>query len=1191
LEFHRSRFVARESELKRLEEFCLGRDPGYLLVEALGGFGKTTLLARLIVRLEVARDRVSPFCVFFMIRSEGARNTADAFLKAVNAQLLDVLGLPGGTPPELDQLASQFSELWGLARSAAGADTPLVLVVDGLDDMAAEPSTIVSLLPSGLTDWVHVIVSSRPEPSARENADREHPLRSAEVLELGPFGEQSTSLVLEHYGVPQEQARALAPRVVTVTGGEPLFVRFVCEEVGHDGEAALLRIEADPPHDVEDYFRQQLHGLDNMRLGDVSWDLLGLLAVARGGLRPEEMADALGKRLHEVKTALRPVERYLLPSNAREFFHRTFRELVAGEFTDAELSGYRVQIVDWCRRYAERDWPPETPAYILAEYAEHLANQGDQRALITLCDRHWFRRHLEATGSPYGFLRDAELALEASRSLADGMGDEIHLCLLIATVASVATRSPPSAIGVLARLGEFRQAYGYSNTALPAGRIRAFTEIAKAHSDAGNDKAAHDALDQAIRALMETELDLEDLSVVADAAGVAGYIGGLEQLLGLVRAIHDQSEEMDHLERARRMVPVLSALAAAGDYQRAQQLARTALQDDVEELAEVPLRASLAAIAGSIRSLQACEESANSAPTEWHRVLAFAAVAQAAAHLGDPREAARLGEQTVEIVSDLQDVTQLRLACQAVELLSDPSFAQHRESLMRRAFEIGRHLGDFGLFAYHPGAIETTAGVVTFEEVREATAALQGGSDKENSLSVLAALCALLGRPAEARSLVDGIPLGDGSFRNGAVESVVACLSSVGLLDDALSLAGQAPGSESRAVALGVVAGHLFEAGLTDRAGSVARQAIAESERPGDLPSKAAAFAAISCASREVGDPATAESAAEDAYTTLTTELPARRTPEATGQVVQALLGVGRVDESRALALEESTWKGSVGPHGGSPGRSDVLAHVAHAYISIDRSDAARELTELAADVATSDRDYDRVASEMAAARAFHELGEVDRAAALVERMRAAVEATPPDADLGRPGSVAHVATALKHWGRDDEAMDLARDAAERLRTRGWLDDVDVAESLAEVGLSDEAMILAREAAERRLRERFLLALDDVAFTRSVALLPPAERPDALLRLRKLASETSMPWQCITLSIVGAALHRLGRPEGLACTREALRLSRQALRWVLLSILQEDATVVADLDRGKTLRRVHQSLREIDQWWVDPAES
>jgi hypothetical protein len=150
---------------------------------------------------------------------------------------------------------------------------------------------------------------------------------------------------------------------------------------------------------------------------------------------------------------------------------------------------------------------------------------------------------------------------------------------------------------------------------------------------------------------------------------------------------------------------------------------------------------------------------------------------------------------------------------------------------------------------------------------------------------------------------------------------------------------------------------------------------------------------------------------------------------------------------------------------------------------------------------------------------------------------------------------------------------------------------VDVAESLAEVGLSDEAMILAREAAERRLRERFFLALDDVAFTRSVALLPPAERPDALLRLRKLASETSMPWQCITLSIVGAALHRLGRPEGLACTREALRLSRQALRWVLLSILQEDATVVADLDRGKTLRRVHQSLREIDQWWVDPAES
>jgi hypothetical protein len=117
--YHRERFVARERELARIAEVVGRPEPGYLLVEAPGGFGKSVLCAQVVDRVLDGRwPGPAPILACFFVRADGARNTTVAFLQAVNGQLLDRLNLAGGTPPELAALQAQLSQLWVIRGGA-----------------------------------------------------------------------------------------------------------------------------------------------------------------------------------------------------------------------------------------------------------------------------------------------------------------------------------------------------------------------------------------------------------------------------------------------------------------------------------------------------------------------------------------------------------------------------------------------------------------------------------------------------------------------------------------------------------------------------------------------------------------------------------------------------------------------------------------------------------------------------------------------------------------------------------------------------------------------------------------------------------------------------------------------------------------------------------------------------------------
>jgi hypothetical protein len=55
-----------------------------------------------------------------------------------------------------------------------------------------------------------------------------------------------------------------------MTRGEPLFARFVAEDLARDGERALGRLERTAPTRVQAYFEQQLRQLRERAEGELA---------------------------------------------------------------------------------------------------------------------------------------------------------------------------------------------------------------------------------------------------------------------------------------------------------------------------------------------------------------------------------------------------------------------------------------------------------------------------------------------------------------------------------------------------------------------------------------------------------------------------------------------------------------------------------------------------------------------------------------------------------------------------------------------------------------------------------------------------------------------------------------------------------------------------------------------------------
>jgi len=386
LSFYGTVFVGRESLLTEIMQPAIPA-PAYSLILAPAGFGKSALSAQLVHRWEQsAWPDPRPALLYFFTRQETAENTLIFFLQRINAQLLNLLPqFEGGVPNELESLRSQFSQLWTVAVNRVNAASPLVLVVDGLDEMASGDVTIASLLPDFLPPYVRMIVTSRLNPDPRTLVPVGHPLRSAAPLKLDAFVLSEIEQLLKLGGLAPSSVAALAPKVLDLTRGEPLFARFVSQEVVQAGRIPD-HLAKQRPQAIRDYFKLQLDLVTKSASGGLARDVLGLLVVARAGLSRADVAAILESEPLDIKLVIEQIKRFLLGEERFELMHLELRQAIAAEYSDQRLGHYRQLLLDWCARYGKSGWPDNAPIYVVEQYAKHLEAAGliDERHYLVI---------------------------------------------------------------------------------------------------------------------------------------------------------------------------------------------------------------------------------------------------------------------------------------------------------------------------------------------------------------------------------------------------------------------------------------------------------------------------------------------------------------------------------------------------------------------------------------------------------------------------------------------------------------------------------------------------------------------------------------------------------------------------------------------------------------------------------------
>ena len=560
LAFYRRIFAGRAWELTRIAQFVAEKDPGYLLVTGLPGYGKSALVAEVVGRAwdQIATgDPHAVDVIYYFIREGEGYDTVEGFLTAVVPQLIAALCVPEETEADAPALRRQFTRLWQAASARAHRGRALVLIVDGLDESAAESPGIPTLLPANLGDNVHVVVTSRPSPNPLTLVAPEHPLRRAAVLALEPFDIDDIANLFKAAGA-DEPTPALASRVLQSTGGEPLLARSMVEDVVCSGEHVLSDLERAEPEGAREYFSWQLSRLGSRLAGAdrESRRALGILLAAHGPMTHAELADVLVVPLADTRRAIATIERFLIGDRALTLMHYELRMLLKESyFSAAEQASFGKLLRDWCNGFLTKGWPRDTPDYVVAHSASHFAEAGDNAALAALVGPRWKAIRYRRTRSNREFGHDLSLALTTLRASSPyDLAEEIRLAQVQCTLAEASNAVPASTLAAIARVDGTVRVRNYIDSIQSAGeRARLCFETAyhlaeASKSNEAGQLAAHGSLQ--LRTIDNIAERAERCALFAGRMGLALPVEAT-QLARLARSLANSLP--DRLERARTL--------------------------------------------------------------------------------------------------------------------------------------------------------------------------------------------------------------------------------------------------------------------------------------------------------------------------------------------------------------------------------------------------------------------------------------------------------------------------------------------------------------------------------------------------------------------------------------------------------------------------------------------------------------
>ncbi|MFJ3779630.1 hypothetical protein ACIPX0_49005 [Streptomyces sp. NPDC090075] len=598
----------RDQELAELARFCDGDAP-YMRWQAEPWAGKTALMSTFVRNPPPSLDVVS----FFVTARLTAYADSTGFVTALAEQLTAVAGTSPSQAVTGQSGHHYLEPLWAAAAErAARSGRRLVLVVDGLDeDRGAVAGTglpsIASLLPR--IPGLRVIAASRPDPPLPDDVDCDHPLRASEIRALD---------VSPHAKSKGDRARQELNELLT-------------------GESAHQ-------------------------------ELIGFVSASGGGLTLDDLEELTGRAPYELDRAIGGVcgrtvaaQRGHMEDEQHEilwFTHDTLRIEAANRLGRFALRRCRERIHAWGDEYRRKQWPVDTPSYLLHHYPGMLVGERDfERLRVLATDTARHDRMLDVTGGDATAL--AEITAAQGLQLNAPTPELLALARLAIHRDTLTHRNkevPANLPAVWVILGQPNRAEALAcGITDPDTRTTALVEVVEELANAGHQERAARLAKTAEAAAHTIDRPARRAHVLMSVSTVMAAIDDRDRakhVLGAVRNIIDGLR--DPLDRRGALIAALAQAAASqGDFARAKALARELTATTAADGEELSPRAvvPLVEVVTAAGDLDGAERMALSITSRYDlgmsRLGALTTVAKARLLTGDRVRFSALAEQII----------------------------------------------------------------------------------------------------------------------------------------------------------------------------------------------------------------------------------------------------------------------------------------------------------------------------------------------------------------------------------------------------------------------------------------------------------------------------------------------------------------------------------------------------------------